>query len=74
MGVLFAVASAGSAQEESIETDTTNLGPKVYVDCGYCDMNFIRQNISYVNYVRDRKVADVQVLYVSQRTGSGGNE
>ncbi len=25
----------------------------IFIDCGICDMTFMRQNVSYVNYVRD---------------------
>jgi hypothetical protein len=36
--------------------------------------DFIRNEISYVNYVRDIKDADVYIITTSQSTGSGGNE
>ena len=47
---------------------------KLYIDCTMCDDDYIRQNISFVNFVRDRKVADVHVIVTSQNTGSGGLE
>jgi hypothetical protein len=37
-------------------------------------LNFIKDEIQFVNYVRDRKEADVHVLITQQGTGSGGNE
>jgi hypothetical protein len=48
--------------------------PKIYIDCGMCDLNYIKEQISIVNYVNDRRDADVHVLFVSQRTGASGNE
>ena len=36
-------------------------------------MNFTRQEIPWINYVRDVREADVYVLVTSQNTGSGGN-
>lgn len=45
--------------------------PNVYID-GRSDFNYIREQIPAVNYVRDRKDADVHVLFTSQRTGSSG--
>jgi len=47
---------------------------RVFLDCpdGDCDYDFLRQEITFVNIVRDRKDADVHVLVTSQRTGSGG--
>ncbi|MBI5218808.1 MAG: hypothetical protein HY958_07755 [Bacteroidia bacterium] len=60
------------------KTDTTaglrNDAVKVFMDCNFCDINYIRQNITFVNYVRDRKEADVHILITEQGTGSGGNE
>ena len=60
-------------------TDSTEnilkTAPKVFVDCNYnCDLNYIKQTITWVNYVRDRKLADVQIIMRVQETASGGNE
>jgi len=48
--------------------------PKVFIDCGICDIDYIRTEITFVNYVRDRKEAHIHVLITTQRTGSGGRE
>jgi hypothetical protein len=45
---------------------------RVFVDCSRCDMAFVRQEINFVNHVRDPKQAQVHVLIVDQPTGSGG--
>ena len=50
---------------------------KVFIDCsGFwnCDSEYFRTNLTYIDHVRDRTVADVHILITSQRTGSGGNE
>ncbi len=47
---------------------------KVYLDCQRCDNDYIRTEITFVNYVRDRKEAQVHILVTSQRTASGGQE
>ncbi len=44
----------------------------VFLDCGFCDETFIRQEMTYVDYVRDREVAHVHVLVTQQNTGAGG--
>jgi len=53
-------------------------GPvRVFIDCsGYwdCDSAYFRTQITYVDHVRDREVADVHVLVTGQSTGSGGSE
>jgi hypothetical protein len=48
--------------------------PKVFLDAVRIDMDYIRTEITFVNYVRDRKEADVHVLITQQRTGGGGRE
>ncbi len=47
---------------------------KVFLDCGSCDLEYIKNEITFVNYVRDRKEAHVHVLVTTQPTGSGGRE
>jgi len=47
---------------------------KVFFDCPFCDEDHIRREVSLVNYVRDRKEAQVHVMITSQMTGSGGRE
>lgn len=48
--------------------------PAVYLDCGACDVNYIRTNIEFVNYVRDQDDADIYLHITDQRTGGGGRE
>ncbi len=48
--------------------------PRVFLDCRMCDRDYFREEITYVNYVRDRKDANVHVLVTDQGTGSGGRE
>jgi len=49
--------------------------PSLFLDCQiYCDMIYIKQEINFVNYVRDRQVADIYVLTTSQRAGGGSRE
>lgn len=48
--------------------------PKVFLDCTRCDYDFIKTEITFVNFVRDRKEADIHVLVTTERTGSGGWE
>ncbi|MCK9424719.1 MAG: hypothetical protein M0Q21_01615 [Ignavibacteriaceae bacterium] len=60
-----------SAQEND-SSSSSNL--KVFIDCNYCYEDFIKTEIDYINYVRDRKQADVHILITTQNTGSGGRE
>jgi len=68
---------APCARSQAEQTDIEALkktAPKVYIDCGSCDIDYIRTEITFVNYVRDRKEAQVHVLITTQRTASGGME
>ncbi|MBM4161459.1 MAG: DUF481 domain-containing protein [Ignavibacteria bacterium] len=47
---------------------------KIFIDCGYCDEDYIRTEITFVNYVRDRTQAHVHIMITEQYTGSGGIE
>jgi len=48
--------------------------PKVFIDGNRLDIDYIRTEITFVNYVWDRNEADVHVLITQQRTGGGGRE
>lgn len=64
------------AQEQrgqSVE-ELKKTAPRVYLDCGYCDLDYIKTEIPFVNYVRERMEADVHVLITTLATGSGGRE
>ncbi|MHB8854312.1 MAG: hypothetical protein ACYC6P_13285 [Ignavibacteriaceae bacterium] len=46
--------------------------PNVFIDYPYIDLNYIKEQIPIVNYVRDQKEADIHVLFTSQKTAAGG--
>jgi Protein of unknown function, DUF481 len=54
-----------------IQAAPTNL-LRIFLDCDQCDDDYMRQNVAFVDYVRDRAVADIHVLVTTQRTGGGG--
>ena len=47
---------------------------KIFLDCNDCDMNYTRQEIPYINYVRDVREAEVYILVTEQDAGSGGEQ
>jgi len=59
-----------------ISTITTVASPppslSVHIECNSCDMTFIRNEVQYINHVRDQALADVQIFINRMRTGSGG--
>ena len=63
------------SQEEPFDIEELKMdAPKVFIDCERCDIDYIRTEITFVNYVWDRKEADVHILITLQDTGSGGRE
>ena len=55
--------------------DTIRRGAvKIFLDCHYCDMNYIKKEIPYINYVRDVREAQVYILETTQNAGSGGEQ
>lgn len=47
---------------------------RVFLDCTnvFCDFDYLRTEVAFVNYVRDRAAADVHVLVTGQDAGAGG--
>ncbi|NMC43332.1 MAG: hypothetical protein GYA46_05380 [candidate division Zixibacteria bacterium] len=45
---------------------------KVFLDCPDCDSSFFKSEITYVDFVRDRRLADVHVLIAHLPTAGGG--
>lgn len=69
--VVLAVAVIPAAGQGTPASPAAPLS--VFLDCRTsCDMDLIRTEVTYVNWVRDRAVADVHVLVTSQEAGAGG--
>ena len=47
---------------------------RVFLDCDECDDDYVRREIEFIDYVRDRKEADVHILVTTQDTAGGGEE
>lgn len=49
--------------------------PMVYLDCGYsCDLNYIKQEVSFVDFYIDPNSVNVHILVSSETTGNGGSQ
>ncbi|TDI21262.1 MAG: hypothetical protein E2P06_14175 [Acidobacteria bacterium] len=69
--VVAAVVSWGSFGEAQ-EADDRSEALRVFLDCGRaCDLDYLRREITFVNYVRDRRDAQVHVLVTTERSGGG---
>lgn len=73
--ILFCCNWSAFSQPVPEEKDTERKNAlNLFLDCRTCDMNYTREEIPYVNYVRDVKEAQVFVLVTQQSAGSGGNQ
>jgi len=82
--ILFcALTLSGTAQDKAPNsvknevTNSTNLRQQalnVFLDCRWCDRNYIKQTIPFVNYVNNKDEADVHILVRRRSTGGGGGE
>lgn len=45
---------------------------RVYLDCQRCDRSYLRRNLTFIDWVRDRKQADVHLMGTTRQTGGGG--
>ncbi len=47
--------------------------PKIFIEGIRLDMDYMRRNMRFVDFVNDPAVADVHIIITSQTSGSGGN-
>ena len=74
-GFLLFYSSALYAQVTNADSLWRNSAPKLYIqDETYLDLNYIKSEIIFVNYVRERHDADIQIIVTRQSTAGGGKE
>ena len=74
--LLFLALSATAFGQERPDSTTegNNQALRIFLDCDrrICDADFFRQEITFVNFMRDRQDAQVHVLVTRETTGGGG--
>lgn len=69
LSIALLSVNISSSQEQN------NKKLRLYLDCqSWCDKEFIKREIPFVDYVNDRFQSNVFILSNSQVTGSGGRE
>jgi hypothetical protein len=69
-----AFSSAHAQQPGPKDSAPPAVRLRVFLDCNFCDFDFMRTEISFVDYVRNRQDAQVHILVTDQPTGGGGTE
>ncbi len=70
--VFFSILFSNKIGAQNVGNNVRSSTVSVFVDCNNCDLDFIKEKILFVNFVRDRKVADIHVLSNSITTGGKG--
>ena len=58
--ILLLVSAAPARAQQQPEAASQQL--RVFLECGPCDFDFVRTEIAYVDWMRDRQDADVHVI------------
>ena len=82
LAAVIALALSGNAHAQTPQTAAPAAPAsqaqtpllRIFLDCNECDTEYLRQTVLFVDYVRDRAVADVHLLVTTQGTGGGGRE
>lgn len=70
--VLLVFIMSSSVFGQNIDSlKTSGIKPKIFIDGYHSDFDFIRREVNFVDYVRDRLQADIYLLVTHQATGTG---
>ncbi len=72
--LLVVLATSKTAAQQTPAAGPSGDSVKVFLDCMNvsCDFDFFRTEITFVDYIRDRKQADVHLPITGEDTGGGG--
>ena len=72
LGSGFVAITIAASSEEVAVREMGTAALRVFLDCERgCDTAFIRGEIPYINYIRDRLDAQVHLMVTRERSGSG---
>ena len=76
IAALVLLASTARSQVGAPADSAQDDLPRVFLDCqaSGCDDDYLRTELTWLNFVRDRTLAQVHILATSQSTASGGTE
>lgn len=82
--ILFLFTGSVAAAQDSVDSDQINNREtagnlrneaiNVFLDCRWCDRDYIKQTIPFVNYINNKDEADVHIMVRRRVTGGGGGE
>jgi hypothetical protein len=72
--IVLLLATVGGASAQTPAPDSPGGRLRVYLEACNCFVTFIRDEVTWVDFVRQRQDADLQVLGSAVQTGAGGIE
>ncbi|HSO89490.1 MAG TPA: hypothetical protein VLQ91_23255 [Draconibacterium sp.] len=72
--ILFVILLYLTVKLFAQETPESKKQLNFFLDCYACDFTFVRQELEFVSFVRDPKLADVHILSSQSHAGSGGHK
>ncbi len=69
----FFLSLQSIAQQNGNSSDSADK-ISIFLDCDDCDFVYFRNNLQFVDFVRDARIADVHVLVIEQTTAGRGTE
>lgn len=70
----FSTNKEGISKDAISSSELRKTALNVFLDCRWCDRDYIKQTIPYVNYVRNKDEADVHIFVRRQINGGGGGD
>ncbi len=72
--IILMLALVFSTPSVAQTTDSSAKSINVYLNCDFCYQPYLKTQITWVNFVQDQFVADVNLLVATIGTGSGGTD
>lgn len=76
--ILFFILQNSSflfGQSDTKNTDTLRKNSlNLFIDCATCDQDYFREQLTFVNFVRESRDAHVHLLVTDELTGAGGKK
>jgi hypothetical protein len=75
--MLVQISLFSYSQEDSlpVKSDSLNFrkdAPNLFFDCPFCTEMYYKQEINFVNFVRDRRLADIYLMITVNQSANGG--
>ena len=68
--LLLTIISSAQTNNQLIRDGSLNI----FIDCKYCDLNYYKEQLAIVNFVRDRKDAEYTLFFIGQNKFENMND